>query len=54
MTNENGHEEADVMYIAFKGKQAVPGKNGAAWKAKTSTEFQNSLQKLGDSLVSQL
>jgi hypothetical protein len=53
MTNDNGHDEADVMYIAFTGQEAVLGKNGAAWRAKTSLEFQNdaAFNKLGDKLV---
>ena len=33
MTNDNGHDSADVLYTAFQGQNAVPGANGAAWKA---------------------
>ncbi|OAA62393.1 glycoside hydrolase family 75 protein [Akanthomyces lecanii RCEF 1005] len=51
INGNNGHDENDVLYIAFRGNQAVPGANGAAWTAKTFTEFENSLAKIGDKLV---
>lgn len=51
INGNNGHDEDDVLYIAFKGKNAVPGANGAAWNAKTFAEFENSLAKIGDGLV---
>ncbi len=56
MTNDNGHGPADVLYIAFTGQNAVPGGDGAAWKAKSSKEFQNheAFNDLGDSLVKQI
>lgn len=40
-----------MLYIAFKGTKAVPGADGANWKAKTFADFENSLAKIGDSLV---
>lgn len=53
MTNTNGHDQADVLYLAFDGNDAVPGPNGAAWKAKSATEFQanKKFNDLGDRLV---
>ncbi|KAI0466804.1 chitosanase [Xylaria cf. heliscus] len=54
ITGNNGHEETDVLYIAFKGQNAVPGPNGAKWDAASFEEFESSLESLGDSLVSQL
>jgi hypothetical protein len=53
ITNNNGHDQADVLYLAFTGTDAVPGKNGANWKAKTSADFQNFPQfnTIGDRLV---
>ena len=56
MTNDNGHGPADVLYIAFTRRSAVPGGDGAAWKAKSSKEFQKhkAFNDLGDSLVRQI
>ncbi|KAI1113812.1 chitosanase [Nemania sp. NC0429] len=54
ITGNNGHEETDVLYIAFTGSKAVPGANGAKWDAASFTEFEASIQGLGDSLVSSL
>ena len=53
MTNTNGHDPADVLYIAFEGDSAVPGPSGAAWTAKSSGEFQShkGFNALGDRLV---
>ncbi|KAF2151466.1 glycoside hydrolase family 75 protein [Myriangium duriaei CBS 260.36] len=49
-----GHDETDVLYIAFVGDDAVPGRNGAAWTAKSADEFEASIKTLGDSLVARL
>ncbi|PLN86131.1 fungal chitosanase of glycosyl hydrolase group 75-domain-containing protein [Aspergillus taichungensis] len=49
----SGYSEQDVLYIAFSGKEAVPGKN-AAWDAKSYEEFEESLQDLGDTLLAKL
>ncbi|KAI5917744.1 fungal chitosanase of glycosyl hydrolase group 75-domain-containing protein [Camillea tinctor] len=46
-----GHDEADVLYLAFTGKDAVPGKDGINWAAKDRDEFQDSLAKFGNKLV---
>ncbi|KAI0538472.1 chitosanase [Xylaria digitata] len=54
ITGNNGHEETDVLYIAFRGSGAVPGANGAKWDAANFAEFEASIKCLGDSLVSQL
>lgn len=54
LSGNNGHDPKDVMYIAFKGDQAVPGKNGANWKAKSQKEFSDSIKSIGDKLVSTL
>ncbi|KAJ2969536.1 hypothetical protein NQ176_g8611 [Zarea fungicola] len=48
------HDDNDVLYIAFKGSNAVPGADGAAWDASSFEEFEASLQSLGDSLVANL
>lgn len=51
LNGNKGHDGKDVMYIAFSGKDAVPGKDGAKWKAKNQKEFSDSLKTLGDKLV---
>lgn len=50
----NGHRERDVLYLAFKGKDAVPGAHGANWKANSPYSFENSIKALGDKLVAGL
>ncbi|KAI3335184.1 chitosanase [Ustulina deusta] len=54
ITGNNGHEETDVLYIAFQGSDAVPGADGAKWDAADFDEFEASIQSLGDKLVSRL
>jgi len=49
-----GHDVDDVLYIAFTGAQAVPGSGGADWSARNYNDFQKSIEKLGDSLVSKI
>lgn len=49
-----GHAAADVLYVAFKGQVAVPGAKGADWAASSFQEFEASIQKLGEKLVSQI
>ena len=54
MSGNNGHTEHDVLYIAFEGADAVPGPDGANWKAKTKEEFEASLAPLGDKLIQRI
>ncbi|RBA18793.1 chitosanase [Fusarium proliferatum] len=54
LNGDNGHGEKDVLYIAFKGDEAVPGKNGADWKAASRADFSKSIRTLGDKLVAKL
>lgn len=54
LTGDNGHDGKDVLYIGFTGSKAVPGKNGANWKASNTAAFQSSIKALGDSLVAGL
>ncbi|KAI0595109.1 fungal chitosanase of glycosyl hydrolase group 75-domain-containing protein [Biscogniauxia sp. FL1348] len=51
VNGNSGHDEADVLYLAFAGKDAVPGKDGVDWAAKDRDAFQASLAKFGDKLV---
>lgn len=48
-----GHDEADVLYIAFTGGGAAPGKQ-LDWQAKDSAAFQASLAEFGQKLVAKL
>ncbi|KAI4598241.1 hypothetical protein KJ359_003125 [Pestalotiopsis sp. 9143b] len=52
--SDEGHSAKDVLYIAFPGHEAVPGRDGAAWKAKTWTNFHESIAALGDRLIQRI
>lgn len=54
LNGNNGHNQFDVMYIAFKGSSAVPGKKGANWNTKDTKTFEASIKALGDKLVAGL
>jgi len=54
MNGNHGHSVDDVLYIAFAGKEAVPGADGADWAAGNYADFQKSIKKLGDSLVAKI
>lgn len=49
----NGHDQEDVLYIAFAGEEAVPG-DKADWKAASYEEFEKSIVEIGDRLVASL
>ncbi|KAI5462768.1 family 75 glycoside hydrolase [Mariannaea sp. PMI_226] len=53
MTGNNGHGEHDVLYIAFTGKDAVPGAS-ANWDAKNYDEFEQSISALADKLIARI
>ncbi|KAJ3499360.1 hypothetical protein NLG97_g387 [Lecanicillium saksenae] len=48
------HDDNDVLYIAFAGKDAVPGASGAKWNAKSFDEFEASLQAQGNKLIANI
>lgn len=54
ITGNNGHDETDVLYIAFPGSEAVPGANGANWAATSYDAFEKSIQAKGDQLIQRL
>ncbi|KAF3483974.1 chitosanase [Arthroderma uncinatum] len=54
LNGNKGHEGHDVLYVAFKGKQAKPGAKGALWKARNFDAFERSLANIGDKLVAQI
>jgi len=54
MTGDNGHDVADVLYIAFTGSEAVPGADGAAWDSKDPVVFEESISSLGSTLLARI
>ncbi|ODA82632.1 hypothetical protein RJ55_01140 [Drechmeria coniospora] len=54
MNGNAGHGDADVLYIAFRGHEAVPGADGAKWNAQNFDEFESSIADLGDRLVTRI
>ncbi|KAB8233263.1 glycoside hydrolase family 75 protein [Aspergillus alliaceus] len=50
---DHGHNDNDVLYIGYTGKDAVPGKN-ADWKAKKTEDFEDSIKSICDKLVAGL
>lgn len=51
MNGDNGYDGTDVLYVAFLGKDAVPGPEGADWTASDFQGFEKSISGLGDRLV---
>jgi hypothetical protein len=51
MTGDNGHDELDVLYLAFPGSDAVPGASGANWGAASWQAFEASIEGLGNKLI---
>ncbi|CAP59699.1 uncharacterized protein PODANS_1_530 [Podospora anserina S mat+] len=51
LTGDSGYDGMDVLYVAFTGEDAVPGKDGADWAAKDYDSFERSIQPLGEKLV---
>lgn len=54
INGDSGHDQDDVLYIAFTGSSAVPGARGAQWNAQDYNDFENSISALGDSLVARI
>lgn len=53
IAGNNGHDSTDVLYLAFTGKDAVPGK-AANWGATNFDDFESSIATIGDSLVAKV
>ncbi|KAG5995875.1 hypothetical protein E4U54_002753 [Claviceps lovelessii] len=49
-----GHDKNDVLYLAFPGKDAVPGAKGANWNAQKFDAFAASIASLGDKLIERI
>ncbi|GKT49810.1 endo-chitosanase [Colletotrichum spaethianum] len=54
INGNTGHDDNDVLYIAFTGDDAVPGASGAAWNASTYEDFASSITDLGNKLVARV
>ncbi|KJK92270.1 hypothetical protein H633G_03818 [Metarhizium anisopliae BRIP 53284] len=54
INGNSGHDDNDVLYIAFTGKDAVPGAKGAKWNAQNYDEFENSITGLGNKLIQRI
>lgn len=54
VNGDSGHDQDDVLFIAFTGSGAVPGAGGAQWNAQDYNDFENSISTLGDSLVARI
>ncbi|TQV93105.1 hypothetical protein V2A60_003584 [Cordyceps javanica] len=54
LNGDAGHDEKDVLYLAFTGDEAVPGRDGANWAAGSPEEFEDSIKAIGDRLVASL
>ncbi|KAI4167788.1 MAG: hypothetical protein LQ343_006920 [Gyalolechia ehrenbergii] len=53
MNGNNGHDETDVLYIAFPGDDAVPG-SSANWTATNFQQFEDSITALGNRLIQRI
>lgn len=54
ISGDQGYSGHDVLYLGFKGKEAVPGKKGADWGARSFDDFEGSLARIGDGLVARV
>lgn len=54
ITGNSGHDNNDVLYIAFTGSDAVPGASGAKWAATSYEDFESSINELGNKLVERI
>lgn len=54
MTGANGYSRTDILYLAFTGKEAVPGPRGADWNATDFDTFEKSIESLGNRLVERI
>ncbi|KAI4215306.1 MAG: hypothetical protein LQ351_002205 [Letrouitia transgressa] len=52
VSSQSGHDETDVLYVAFTGDEAVP--KTANWAARNFDAFEKSITKTGDELIKRL
>ncbi|KAL8656627.1 MAG: hypothetical protein Q9226_002609 [Calogaya cf. arnoldii] len=53
INGNSGHDENDVLYVAFTGDDAVPGPR-TKWDAKNFAEFEDSIEEIGNRLIRRL
>jgi chitosanase len=53
LTGDNGHDEDDVLFIGFTGKDAMPSAQ-TKWNAGNAQAFEDSIKDVGDKLVAGL
>ncbi|SPO01594.1 related to chitosanase precursor [Cephalotrichum gorgonifer] len=49
-----GYDNNDVLFIAFPGRDAVPGAQGANWSATSYDDFEKSIEGQGDKLIARI
>lgn len=54
VTGNSGHDDDDVLYIAFVGEDAVPGAKGANWSATDFAGFEKSIEGRGKMLIERI
>lgn len=54
VNGSSGIDADEILYIAFRGEEAVPGPDGADWAAKDPGSFESSLEDLGMRLVARV
>ncbi|KAK3689730.1 glycoside hydrolase family 75 protein [Podospora appendiculata] len=54
VNGNSGHDEDDVLYIAFPGTDAVPGASGANWAASNYAAFESSIEAKGNALIARI
>jgi hypothetical protein len=54
ITGNNGHDQNDVLYIAFPGSLADTVEKDSDWGAKEYSDFEDSIEALGNKLVKRL
>lgn len=53
VNGNSGHDESDVLYVAFTGDEAVPGPR-TKWDAKDFAEFEDSIVEVGNRMIGRL
>ncbi|KAG8417976.1 hypothetical protein J3458_005424 [Metarhizium acridum] len=54
VNGNSGHDDNDVLYIAFPGRDAIPRAKGAKWNAQNYDEFEDSIAGLGNELIQRI
>jgi hypothetical protein len=54
MSGDSGHEDDDVLYIAFPGSTGDTVHKHANWAAGSFDDFEGSIEGVGDQLIARL